>query len=153
MAKRIKIGDVVKITTPRGLGFAHYTHKHAMYGSVLRILPGLYDATPADLARLVAQRPQFIALFALQAAVGQGLVEIVGNAGVPAEAQQFPLFRAPMRTPGGGVSAWWLWDGVREWRVGGLDEGQRSLPLREIVSLPLLVDRMLAGWTPEQEAA
>jgi hypothetical protein len=153
MAKRIKIGDVVEITTPRGVGFAHYTHKHAMYGSVLRVLPGLHDDAPADLARLVAQRPQFIALFALQAAVGQGLVDIVGNVVVPADAKQFPLFRAPMRTPGGGVSAWWLWNGVQEWRVGELDEGQRLLPLREIVSLPLLVDRILAGWTPEQEAA
>lgn len=153
MAKRIKIGDVVQIPSPRGVGLAHYTHKHAMYGSVLRVLPGLHDSVPSDLARLVAQRPQFVALFALQAALGQELVDIVGNVEVPEESRRFPLFRAPMRTPGGGVSAWWLWDGVREWRVGALTEEQRSLPLREIISLPLLVDRMVAGWTPEQEAA
>ena len=154
MAKRIRIGDVVQVTTPRGFAYAHYSHKHAMFGSLLRILSGLYSEVPGDLVELTHKLPRFVTFFPLQAAVSRGIVDVVGNVPLPAAAQPFPLFRAAMRDPATGkVSAWWLWDGLREWRLDQLSAEQLSLPIREIVNDTLLVERIVSDWTPQRDAA
>jgi hypothetical protein len=46
---------------------------------------------------------------------------------------------------------WWLWDGKREWRVGVLTPEQAHYSIREIVGLPVIVDRILDHWTPAEE--
>ena len=154
MRKRIKIGDVVQVTTPQGYAYAHYSHKHAAFGSLLRVLPGLFREVPRDILALTRQLPRFLTFFPLQAAVSQGIVQVVANVPVPEEAQPFPLFRAAMRDPATGkVSAWWLWNGLQEWRVGELQPEQRDLPIREIVNDTLLVERILSDWTPSKDAA
>jgi hypothetical protein len=148
VAKRPKIGDVVRIMTEQGAADAQVTHKHAQYGHLLRVLgPAAPVARPADIA---ARPTAFRTFFALGAACAQGIAEVLGPAPIPAEDAPFPLFRTPMRTPEG-ISGWWLWDGEREWRIGPLPPEQRSLPLRELVSAPLLVSRAHTGWRPEAE--
>ena len=44
--KRPRIGDVVEISTPRGLAYAQFTHKHdapPKFGALIRVAPGYYD--------------------------------------------------------------------------------------------------------------
>jgi hypothetical protein len=41
--KRPRIGDVVEISTPRGLAYAQFTHKHVTppkFGALIRVAPG-----------------------------------------------------------------------------------------------------------------
>jgi hypothetical protein len=148
MAKRPKIGDVVRVTTREGAADAQVTHRHAEFGHLLRVLgPAATNKTPAAIA---AQPTAFHVFLALGAACAQGLADVLGPAPIPPEDISFPLFRAPMRTPEG-ISGWWLWDGEREWRIGPLPPAQRSLPLREIVSAPLLVSRAHARWRPDSQ--
>jgi hypothetical protein len=148
VAKRPKIGDVVRITSDEGAADAQVTHRHAQYGHLLRVLgPAKPEATAAAIA---AQPTGFRTFFALGAACAQGLAEVIGPAAIPVEDAVFPLFRCPMHTPEG-ISAWWLWDGEREWRIGPLPPEQRHLPLREFASAPLLVHRTLTGWRPETD--
>lgn len=66
--RRPKIGDVIEIPTPRGLAYAQYTHKHPMYGALLRVLRGIYTKRPADFSEVVKQEEHFKAFFPLKAA-------------------------------------------------------------------------------------
>lgn len=149
MPKRARIGDVVEIDTPKGRAYAQYTHKHAQWGGLLRILPGIFMETPADLERLVAEKAAFSTFFPLQQAIKQDIVRIVGNVPVPLHLRRFPTFRAPMPDAFGGtdrIIGWWLWDGEREWPVGRLTHEQRELPIREVINDTLLVERIVSGW-------
>ena len=59
---RPRLGDVIEIETPKGLAYAQYTHEHRdppRYGSLLRILPGIYSQRPSDFAALVAEEERF----------------------------------------------------------------------------------------------
>jgi hypothetical protein len=146
--KRLKIGDIVEITTGKGLAYAHYTHKHhtpPRYGALLRVFGKIHGVRPGDFTELVRNRPTFMCFFPLGAAVNRGIVSIVGNVAVPLEAQAFPTFRAGM------ANVWWLWDGEKEWRVGELTAEQRRLSIRGVWNDTLLIERIESGWTPETD--
>jgi hypothetical protein len=153
---RPRIGDVVRITAMGGASaLAQFTHRHVQYGALLRVLgPAPDDARLADdaaAAEFAARPTQFLAFFPLGAACHRGIAEIIGEAPVPREAQAFPIFRSALPLREGGRGSWWLWDGVREWRVGGLDPGPRGLPLRGIMNDTLLVERAQSGWRHDQD--
>jgi hypothetical protein len=149
---RPRIGDVVEIPTPCGLAFAQYTHEHReppRYGSLLRLLPGLYDRPPEDLRSLVEQEERFSVFFPLGAALARGIFRIVGNADVPASKQPFPIFRS--KAPDGTV---YYWDGRREWR----ETWWRRTPrwrrgaIDEIWNDTALVERASSDWKPADDA-
>ena len=150
MAK-LKIGDIVEIRTAKGFAYAHYTHKHKQYGALLRVFDSIYDARPSNYTDLVRQRPAFSCFFPLSAAVNKKIVSIIGNSAVPHEAQVFPTFRGGVVNPSTHkVEVWWLWDGEREWRIGNLTDEQRLLPIAELWSWDLLIERLGSGWLPEE---
>src|SRR5690348_2923190 len=104
---RPQIGDVVEVETPRGLAYAQYTHEHRdppRMGSLLRVLPGLYEKRPAAFDSLVEQEERFWVFFPLGAATRRQLVRIVGNEPLPVPKRPFPVFRAR-----NGFGPWWLW--------------------------------------------
>ena len=148
---RIRPGAVVEIQTNRGLAYAQYTHWNALMGSLIRILPGLYDSRPSDISALVRKRDVHVAFYPLEAAVREGTVEIVGHEDVPPDARSFPRFRVPgPREPGTGkVLSWWLWDGEREWKPEKFRPEDHQLPVREVVMPPLLVTRLEEGWSSD----
>jgi hypothetical protein len=144
--KRIKLGDIVEIETPEGFAYAQYINKNAMYGELIRVLPGIYAKRPDDLAALTMKRERFVTFFPVGPAVTRGHVAIAGAGIIPEHAIPFPLFKA------GKPGNWWLWDGEREWRVGDLPPDQVRLPSREIWNVAMLVSRIVEGWAPEDEA-
>lgn len=142
---RPQIGDVIEIETPRGLAYAQYTHEHRdppRLGSLLRVLPGLYEARPADFATLAEQEERFWVFFPLGAATRRRLVRIVANEAVPEAKRPFPVFRA-RNTYG----PWWMWDGKREWRARPGD-AWTPRAVRAIWNDTLLVERIAEGWAP-----
>jgi hypothetical protein len=69
--KRPQIGDVIEIETPAGLGYAQYTHEHReppRFGSLLRVLPGIFAERPSDFKPLLVQDERFSIFFPLGAA-------------------------------------------------------------------------------------
>ena len=141
-----RIGDVVEIPTLRGFAYAQYTHEHRespRHGSLLRVLPGLYDRQPEDLASLVEQEERFSVFFPLGAALARGIFRIVGNPDVPARKQPFPVLRS--KTPDGRT---YYWAGRREWR----ETWWRRTPrwrrgaIDEIWHDTALVERVSSGW-------
>lgn len=152
MAKKCKIGDVIEVPTSKGLAYAQFYHLNPQYGALLRVLPGLFNQRPADLAGLVECAEVLVAFFPLQAALNQGIFEFVVNVPVPASASAFPLFRTGLPDPQTGkVENWWLWDGQKAWRVGAITDEQRNLPLRGIWNDTILIERIESGWTPASD--
>jgi hypothetical protein len=149
---RPKIGDVVEIDTGRGFAYAHYTNQHSLYGALLRVFAALKAERPADLASVVAGKPTFQNFFPLAAALSKGIVSIAGHVPLSEEAKQFPTFRAGVIDPATGrVGLWWLWDGNSEKQVGPLTPELRRLPIRGVWNDTLLKERILSGWTPEND--
>lgn len=148
---KVALGDVVEMPTPQGLSYLQFTHRHPIYGELVRVLPGLYDERLDSFEDVVARRARFCTFFPLQAAVAKGIVAVVANEEIPAEARPFPLFRTGLVNSEGRVENWWLWDGDREWPVGKLTDEQRHLPIRGIWNDTLLVERIVSGWTPESD--
>jgi hypothetical protein len=151
MAKS-KIGDIVEIPTERGLAYAHHTHRHAMYGSLLRVFTGFDAERPVDILS-VADRPvQFSTFFPLNAAVTRKIVQIAAHRPVDCSLAPFPTFRAGVVDPGTGVvGTWYLWDGENEWRVGALTEDQRQFPVRGVMNDTALIERIVDEWNPAVE--
>ena len=149
---RLKIGDIVEIKTSKGLVYAQYTHKNARYGALLRIFLGFYNQRPENINSVLNEGVQFSTFFPLSAAIGEKIVEIVGNYVVHSNLQDFPVFRAGVVDPSTGkVAVWWLWDGQGEEKVGSLTSEQRKYPIRGVWNDTLLIERIEAGWTPEKD--
>lgn len=146
---RLKIGDLVEVSSSLGLTYAQYTHKNARYGALLRVFKKVYAETPELLDCILKDEVRFSAFFPLKAAVAQGIVRVVGNLPVPKELSQFPVFRAGVVDPSvGKVVTWWLWDGDNEKNIGSLSEEQRHFPIRGIWNDTLLIERIESNWTP-----
>ncbi|HEY0587980.1 MAG TPA: hypothetical protein VGD52_17730 [Pseudoduganella sp.] len=97
---RTKIGDVIEIQTSKGLAYAHFTHKHEMYGNLLRVFRRFFVKRPSDFSELINSEPAFMCFFPLAAAIRLKIVEIAGNETVPEAALPFPLFRSGIPYPG-----------------------------------------------------
>ena len=152
MSKRVKIGDIVEIDTPKGYAYAQFTHKHPQYGALIQVVKGIYKKKPDNISELLSNELQFITFFPLGAAVNKEIVNIVGNLPLPEKSKRFPLFRAGTPTKNGKVEIWWLWDGVEEWKVGELSEEQKNLPLRGIINDTLLIERICNEWSHRDAA-
>jgi hypothetical protein len=136
---------VIEIETPRGLAYAQYTHEHRdppRLGSLLRVLPGLYEKRPAAFARLVEEEERFWVFFPLGAATRRQLVRIVANESVPEAKRPFPVFRAR-----NAYGPWWMWDGKREWRARPGDTWTPRA-LQSVWNDTLLIERIAEGWAP-----
>jgi hypothetical protein len=149
-AKRAKPGDMFEIITNRGLTYMQCTHRHREYGHLVRVLRGFFEVRPENLSELVSKEAAFATFFPLDAALKRGVVTLVSKYPIPPRAVGFPVFRAGIPDPATGkVGTWWSWDGEKEWKVGAISEGQRSMPIREILTLPALLQKMEDEWTPE----
>lgn len=145
---RSKIGDIVEISTGRGFAYAHHTHRHAMYGSLLRVFTG-FDLERPDVLQVASRPVQFSTFFPLNSAVTRKLVQIAGHAPVAPSLTSFPTFRTGVANPlTGEVGTWWLWDGENEWRVGALTPEQRRFPVRGVMNDTLLIERIEEEWNP-----
>lgn len=148
-----RIGDIIEIKTAKGLAYAMYTHRQPKYGALIRVFETIWSTRPESLAGLTTDRLRFSTFFPLEAALDQGIVEVVGNESIPGQLEQFPTFRAGMIDPKTKkVSVWWLWDGQREWRVGELSTEQRRLPIRGVWNDTMLVQRIETDWRPINDA-
>jgi hypothetical protein len=142
------VGDVAELRTRRGLSYAQMVHKHETHGALIRLIEGAWDERPADLANVVANgQDQFLTFFPLGSAVNRSLLDIVGNFPVPKRHRKLPVFRnAGLGIAEGHQDDWWLWDGQREWRIGALKAKHKALPLAQVITWPVLTDRIESGW-------
>ncbi|HEV3079066.1 MAG TPA: hypothetical protein VGY66_04780 [Gemmataceae bacterium] len=153
--KRLVLGDVVEIALPGGkFAYAQYVFNYTkppVWGTLLRVLKGIYPRRQKDVAELVDGEDQFPVFYPAARTLSLGLITIIGNAPVPLRFKKLPLFRACNTNFKTGVKTWWLWDGKRERYVGKLSPEHYDLPICQIIGHQLLVDRIASGWSPRDE--
>ncbi len=148
MARKPKVGDVVRIATNKGFAYAQLSHMNKLCGCLLRIFEGFFpNCTSIPNVQELSEAYQTYVfpedLFA------KDCVQIIGNQPLRKEFIEHPLMRAGVRDPKTGkVADWWLWDGTQEWLVGPLTDEMRCLSLRQIWVYTILVNRIEAGWKP-----
>jgi hypothetical protein len=145
------IGDILEISTQRGLAYAQLTHSHPEWGALLWIAPGVWEQRPADVATLVDSADGFFSFVPLWELMKMGRAQVVGHSNVAESRTQFPLFRDYRQTDGEGrARGHRFWDGSKTWQVGDhLTPEQLRLPLRELPSPDLFIKRLEDGWRPE----
>ena len=154
MGKRMKIGDVFEIETPKGMGYFQYVYRNSETGFPLtRILPGLYSEEPENMADLVAQKELFLIHFMVNAALYHKLIRKIGNYEIPTGLELPPKYVRRTEWVRGKFNCWHIVDYetlyvkavVRE-----LDEEQKKLSPSGMWNYNLLVARLAEGWTLEK---
>src|SRR5436309_1740598 len=109
------IGDVFEVETAEGFGYIQIAHQRPVYGSLVRVLPGLYRRRPADLADLVSGEDRYLTFVPVYALVEREIGKLVGRFTVPENRTIFPVFKVPFNLDREGTRRrWWLWDGDKE---------------------------------------
>jgi hypothetical protein len=145
---RRRLGDVVEVEVKKGFAYAHFTHAHKQYGSLVRVFGEIHVTRPAEFSRVVVQPVLFQTFFPLSAACSRKIVSLVASEAV-CPPSEFPVFRAGIQNSLGIVDNWWLWDGETEKQIGRLEPGVERFPIRGVINDTLLVERISSGWRSE----
>jgi hypothetical protein len=146
MAKRATVGDVLEITTPDGLIYAHYLGKHPEYGDAIVVCPTKH-AQRVPVGRELFHGG-YVTFYPAVASVNRGLASVVGHvrsSGLPKRV------RRPGARVGRKVETWIIEDDSRETVKERLSDEDRELPIAVIWNHELLVQRVSEGWRPEME--
>lgn len=147
----VSVGDVVEVSTPKGLAYAQCSQDHPRYGHLVRILPGFYKKRPLDLQRLIDQKESLLVFFQSHAAVRIGLFRIVARCPVPDSIKRLRVFRTGFQDQFTKVvKQWWLWDGQGEHRLDPLSNSQ-AVPIPEVWLPGLLIEDIESGWIPDED--
>jgi hypothetical protein len=113
---------------------------------VVRALDGVHAARPDDLGPLVSGPTRFVAMIPLDSALDKlgRAHEVVGHVEVPEEQKPFPTFRMPIRDKKGEIVYWWFWDGRGLSYDVELDDAQKALPLREVMTGTRFLDLLVS---------
>jgi|TARA_R110002072_G_scaffold10342_3_gene48102 hypothetical protein len=140
-------GDIVEITTDKGLVYVHLTHEHPSYPPVVRLLKGVHAAQPDNIGDYARDNVLYTAMIPLVTALNRiGLSHRkVGELPLTGADRDFPVFRMPIRDKQGNIVYWWFWDGRGLTYSTELEEQQDTLPMREVMSGAAMVERLLAS--------
>lgn len=149
--KRVRLGDLLEVSTPRGLAYVQYVGKHPGYGHAIRVLPGFFQTRHQDWAPLASQ-PGYFTFYPVSAAVSQGLVAIAAHHPIPA-GQELPTTfrRRGAIARDGTVLTWLIFDDTQETLKWTLSPEERRLSIASIWNHAFLVDRLAEEWRPENE--
>ncbi len=67
--KRARPGDILEVSTPRGLAYIHYTARHSEYGDAIRGLPGFFATRPVGFTALASSPEAYFTFYPAVAAV------------------------------------------------------------------------------------
>lgn len=150
MAKRIKIGDVVKFEFDEGVAYAIYTHDANDHGSVIRVFNKVYNEPQDDISLSLSDScTSFVALFPLQLAVNIKKVSIVDHINLPEIWKPFPLFKAPkgLNLSTMQPNGWSIWDGEKFYDVNEFNGDFEKLPRRELGNYQYIINRIKSKHT------
>lgn len=150
--KRARPGDILEVSTPRGLAYIHYSARDPEYGDAIRVLPGFFTTRPADFTLLASSPEAYFTFYPAIAAVSQGLVEVVARVPVPPGHGLPSVYRRPGASDRDGrILAWIICEGTKETLVRELSEEQLHLPVASIWVHDTLVSYLTEEWRPEHE--
>jgi hypothetical protein len=145
------------------LAYVQYTHDGSTEGQVVRVLPGLYESRPADLASLVGQKELYFIFYLMEYPLRKGLAKVVANEPVPEWAIPHPMMRLPVGRDYdlGRVLRWRIVSAANQLTLPEplnspllteLTTEQKKLSVRQIWPHAAMVRELARGWTPERDA-
>lgn len=150
--KKIQMGDVFEITTPKGKGYFQYVFNNKTMSELIRILPGLYLEQPENMVQVVARKEIYFVHFPLKAAYRKGIVKLVGKYDLPEEMEFPKKMRTDYVDKFGSRICWHVID-YNTWKresVKEVTEEQKKLSPWGIWNDTFLIERLAEGWTPEK---
>jgi hypothetical protein len=158
--KKATLGDILEVTTPRGLAYLQYTHEEGSMGSLVRVLPGLFPVRPKDLFALGRQKEVYFTFYTLDDALKRRDAEIVSNQPIPESARAHPIMRAAKgHDATGKTHAWTVVRADMPFTPENLKRAPKytsltpdlaKLSIHQIWPHGLLVKRLAQEWTPER---
>jgi len=150
--KRVRLGDLLEVVTPRGLAYVQYAGKHPEYGYAIRVLPGFFQTRPQDWTTLASQQGYFT-FYPVSAAVSQGLIAIAAHHPIPLGRELPSTFRRRGAiAPDGRVMTWLIFgNGGPETLRTTLSPEEKRLSIASIWNHAFLVDRLIEEWRPDKE--
>ena len=155
-AREVAKGDVFELAVSDGFACLQVIAKHHSHGWAVRVVSPIRAEQLVD-AEADACGPDLYVVFLGDLAVSEreSRLRYMGNAPVPdSYGGKIPTFRANVSyLPDGRHSPdhWWLDDGITVRRIEKLSADEQHFPLREIIPLTVLKDRIERGWDPEWE--
>lgn len=141
--KRIRVGDIFEINTPKGKAYLHYIYKDETVGELIRVLPGLYSERPASFDNLATSKERYMVFFPLSAANKRKLVEQVSQ--YPADNFGKPKYMRTEHIVRGEFLGWHIIN-TETWErqlVKTLTSEQKELSPWEIWNDTLLVENLV----------
>jgi len=146
---RLKVGDVFEIVTPKGKAYIQYILNNATIGELIRVLPGVYDKQPHNLADIVDKKEEYFVHFPIKAANKQKIIELIGNFELPHQLEIPKQFRTLKKDRDGNLIGWQIVD-YDTWQrepVCKLSAQQQKLSPWGTWNDTLLVERISQGWS------
>jgi hypothetical protein len=145
--KKIKLGDIFEIDTPKGKVYLHYIYKDKVIGDLIRVLPNFYPERPSDIEELNTSIEKFMVFFPLSFAYKKNIVSLVGYF----SANNFgkPKYMKSQHFIKGEFIGWHIVD-TETWQrtlVGNLTLEQRQLSPWGIWNDTLLINNLVNDWS------
>jgi len=158
--KKAKLGDIFEIATPAGLAYVQFTHLRESMGHLVRVLPGLFETRPQDIAELATQKELYFVFYPVSYALRDGLVHFVSNQPIPEWAKPSPLMRWRGLEDNTGKSCWKILRASDELTldfhrrtpaIRELTPDQKKLSIHWLLGHESMVSHIARGWIPERE--
>lgn len=151
--KKVQIGDLFAIETPKGKGYFQYVYLNSQDDiELIRVLPGLYAEEPQNMEGLVSQKEVFFVQFPVRAAYRRKIIRLIGHYEVLPGIEVPPKRMRTTHVIRGEFICWHIVDYETLQRVSAkeLTEEQKKLSPWGIWNDTLLIEKMVEGWTPEK---
>lgn len=159
MVKRKKIGDLLEIPLMHGFAYAQYINEHKTppkFGSLIRVFPETYEKRPENVTKILDLTESFFAFVPLARSITLGLINIVDHAKVPERCRSFPKLKRFFQFDLSKPKVWFVveFDEIgnrKTTRYTTLPKKYHGLSMDQVITIPLLAERIEGGWTPESE--
>lgn len=142
-SKRIKLGDVLLVSTPAGLAYLQYLGCHHEYGDAV-LVSKKFDEVSLKISETTFLG-SYVAFYPARLAVSRGLIEKVGHMATPKLPQRL---RRPGARSGAEIITWIIEDGTDEIVTSQLSDEELKLPIASIWNHEFLTQRIAQGWSP-----
>ncbi len=154
---KYKFGDIFEIKTNKGLAYIQYVNEYTdppYYGSLIRILDGIFSERPTSFADLVSKSELFYCFAPLMYKNQQKYFKKIGNEPVPKKFKTFPPFRMAglNRDWDTGIvnDDWWIWENGVETKVGPINDRIKKIENLGATNLKAVKNAIERGYLPEK---
>jgi len=147
--KTIKIGDVFKIDTSKGMALLHYIYDDKKICQLIRVLPGLYTELPEDFNFILEKKERYMVFFPVLEALKKNIISKLGN--YPIENFKKPMFMKSEHTVRGTFLGWHIIN-TETWQrefVEKLTVEQKKLSPWGVWNDTYLKQRLITNWSLE----